>query len=111
MAADRGLIDWVAEAMAPVGTITSRAMMGGATLYCDGVVFAIVVEDALWLKADKVSDAMWDNVGAARFTFTRKNGATGSMNYRRAPDDCYDDDEVLRDRAAHAVDAGRRGKK
>ena len=31
MAADQGLIDWVAEAMEPVGPVTKRAMMGGAT--------------------------------------------------------------------------------
>jgi len=36
MAADQGLIDWVSEAMEPVGRVTRRAMMGGATLYVDG---------------------------------------------------------------------------
>jgi DNA transformation protein len=39
MAIDQGLIDWVAEAMAPLGTVTKRAMMGGATLYLDGTIF------------------------------------------------------------------------
>lgn len=109
MAADAGLIAWVAESMKLVGTITHRAMMGGATLYCDGVVFAIVDDDALWFKADKVSDARWDAAGAARFTYSMGEGRTGSMNYRRAADEVYDDADELRRWAALAIEAGMRG--
>ena len=43
---DDGLVEWVAEAMAPA-TVTSRAMMGGRTLYCDGQVFAIIGDDSI----------------------------------------------------------------
>lgn len=57
MAADPALIDWVAEALDPLGRVTHRAMMGGATLYLDGTIFAIVAADALWFKADPASDA------------------------------------------------------
>jgi DNA transformation protein len=109
MAIDHGLVAWVAEAMEPVGTVSSRAMMGGAMLYLDGVVFAIVDDDALWFKADKVSDAEWDAAGAARFTYEMGEGRTGSMNYRRAPDAVYDDAEELRRCAGLAVEAGVRG--
>ena len=109
MAVDAELVAWVAEAMEPVGTVTHRAMMGGATLYLDGVVFAIADDDALWFKADKVSDAEWDAAGAARFTYSMGEGRTGSMNYRRAPDGVYDDAEELRRWAGLAVEAGVRG--
>ena len=108
MAVDQGLVAWVEEAMAPVGEVTGRAMMGGRTLYCDGIVFAILDDDALWFKADKVSDAEWDAAGCDRFTFDM-GGKTGSMNYRRAPDDCYDDADALRRWAALALAAGQRG--
>ena len=109
MAFDRGLVVWVAEAMEPVGHVTHRPMMGGATLYCDGVVFAIVAADALWFKADKTSAAVWDAAGCARFTYEMGEGRTGSMNYRRAPDDVYDDADELRRWAALAREAGARG--
>ena len=109
MAYDRGLIDWVAEALEPVGSVTHRPMMGGATLYCDGTVFAIVAGDALWFKADTLSDAEWDAVGAPRFTYEMGEGRTGSMNYRRAPDEAYDDADELRRWAALALEAGARG--
>jgi DNA transformation protein and related proteins len=107
MAINSGLIEWVREALEPDGAVTTRAMMGGATLYLDGTVFAIVDDDALWLKADKESDAIWDAEGCARFTFDM-GGKTGSMNYRRAPDDCYDDADALRRWAMLAREAGAR---
>lgn len=107
MPLDTGLIDWVAEAMEPVGTVTHRAMMGGATLYCGGTVFAIIASEALWFKADKVSDATWDAAGCEKFTFDM-NGKIGSMNYRRAPDAVYDDADELRRWGELAREAGLR---
>lgn len=108
MTVDAGLIAWVEEALAPMGTVTRRAMMGGATLYLDGVIFAIVDDDQLWFKADATSDADWDAAGCARFTFQMGEGRTGSMNYRRAPDDVYDDADEMRRWARMGVAAGAR---
>ena len=107
MSFDTGTIDWVTEALAVQGQVTMRHMMGGGTFYLDDIVFAIVALDALWFKADKVSDAVWDAAGCARFTYETK-GKTGSMNYRRAPDDVYDDADAMQHWAAIAVEAGRR---
>jgi DNA transformation protein and related proteins len=104
---DQGLIDWIAEAMEPVGVVTWRPMMGGATLYCDGTVFAILADGLLWFKADKLCDAVWDAADCPRFTYEMR-GKTGSMNYRRAPDAVYDDADTLRQWGALALDAGRR---
>jgi DNA transformation protein len=39
------------------------------------------------------------------------NGKAGSRNYRRAPDDIYDDADELRRWAALALEAGRRAPK
>ena len=108
MAVDEGLIAWVEEALAPLGTLTRRAMMGGATLYLDGTIFAIVASDGLWFKADAESDAVWDEADCPRFTYTMGEGREGSMNYRRTPDDCYDDADAMREWAALGLGAGMR---
>lgn len=110
MSVDRGLIDWVSEALAPIGEVTMRRMMGGATLYCDGTIFAIVAVDDLWFKADKASDAVWDAEGAERFSYARK-GQLATMNYRRAPGDVHDDAEAMIRWAEIAIAAGRRSVK
>ena len=110
MTIDAGLLAWIEEALEPLGTITKRAMMGGATLYLDGTVFAILADDDLWFKADKLSDSEWDAAGAERFTFDM-GGKTGSMNYRRAPTDVHDDPDAMRRWASLALEAGLRAPK
>ncbi len=108
MSADDGLIAWVAEVLAAHGTVTSRRMMGGATLYLDGTVFAIVLDDMLWFKSDAVADPAWDAAGCERFTYPRRDGTVATMNYRRAPDAVLDDGDALVEWAMLAVEAGRR---
>ena len=108
MAFDQALVDWVEEAMAPLGTVSLRKMMGGATLYLDGTIFAIIADDLLWLKADAESNATWDAADCPRFTVAFRDGKVDTMNYRRAPDDVYDDADALRQWAALGVAAGLR---
>lgn len=106
MAVDQGLVEWVKEAMEPVGTVTSKRLFGGAALYLDGLAFAILAFDALWLKADTESALEWGD--AERFSVTREDGRVQSLNYRRAPDETYDDADALRRWALLAMEAARR---
>jgi len=108
MAWDAGLYEWTKEALAPVGDVTMRRMMGAAVLYLDGTIFA-VIEDEIWFKADAESGPVWDAEGCERFTFTGSDGRVETMNYRRAPSEVYDDAEALQRWAALAVEAGLRG--
>ncbi|TZG28094.1 TfoX/Sxy family protein [Sphingomonas montanisoli] len=101
------LVDWVAEALAPMGEVTSRRMMGGHTLYLDGTVFAIAALDDLWFKSDATSNPAWDVEGCDPFTYDAK-GETRTMNYRRAPSDVHDDADAMRHWAGLALEASRR---
>ena len=108
MSVDEGLFAWVQEALEPLGTVSLRRMMGGATLYLDGTIFAILHQGELWFKADEQSNALWDDQGCERFTVTFKTGMVDSMNYRRAPSEVYDDPEALQRWAKPAIEAGLR---
>jgi DNA transformation protein and related proteins len=123
MSFDEGLYAWVQECLGgmspghpsdargasrpkhlePFGAVSMRRMMGGATLYLDGIVFAILDEGEIWFKSDAETDATWDAEGCERFTYPG-----GSMNYRRGPLDVYDDPEAMRRWASLALEAGRR---
>ena len=109
MSFDEGLYAWVQESLEPIGSVTMRKMMGGATLYLDGTIFAILDEGEIWFKSDVEADALWDAEGCERFSVTFKDGKVDTMNYRRAPLDVYDDPEAMRRWAALAVEAGLRG--
>ena len=106
---DEGLYAWVEEALEPLGSVTMRKMMGGATLYLDGIIFAIMDEGELWFKADDETNAVWDAEGCERFSVTFKDGRVDTMNYRRAPADVYDDAEATQRWSRLAVEAGMRG--
>ena len=108
MSFDEGLYAWVVEALEPLGRVTMRRMMGGATLYLDGIVFAILDEGEIWFKADSESDSLWDEAGCARFTFEMGDGRKGSMNYRRGPVDVYDDAQAMHRCARLGLEAGLR---
>ena len=108
MSIDEGLYAWVQEAMEPLGAVTMRKMMGGATLYLDGTIFAILDEGELWLKSDAEADAIWDAEGCEKFSVTFKDGKVDVMNYRRAPLDIYDDPDAMQRWASLAIEAGLR---
>jgi DNA transformation protein len=109
MSVDEGLYAWVEEALEPMGRLSLRKMMGGATLYLDGTIFAIMVDGELWFKADEESNPVWDEAGfTERFTIVFRDGTVDRMNYRRPPADVYDDADELRRWAALGIEAGAR---
>ena len=109
-----GEIDWLEEAFEGARHITTRRMFGGWGIYGDGLFFALIADGALWLKADSHSDAIWDAAGCPRFTYdfgTDADGRakmSGSMNYRRAPDETLDDAQAMRHWAELALAAAAR---
>lgn len=107
MAIDEGLYGWVQEALEPLGRVTKRPMMGVATLYLDGAIFAVLDESDLWLKADAESDPIWDAAGCPRFIYV-SDGKTMSINYRLAPAEVHDDAEALQQWVRIALAAGMR---
>lgn len=108
MAADMALVEWAKEALAPLGTISFRRMMGAGVLYCDGTVFAVIDAEAIYFKSDAESAPIWDAAGCPPFTFVGKDGETIATKYRRAPDDVYDDADAMREWAALGIAAGLR---
>lgn len=103
-----GLIDWAREALEPLGVVSVRKMFGGAGVYLDGFFFAMIAADEIWIKADAVTDAVFDVAGLDRFTYDFGGGKTGTMNYRRLPSDAYDDAEVLQHWARLGIEAAAR---
>ena len=108
MSIDEGLYAWTQETLEPLGRVSMRKMMGGATLYLDGTIFAIMDEGELWFKSDAEADDIWDSEGCDRFSVTFRDGRVDTMNYRRAPADVYDDAEAMQRCARLAVEAGLR---
>ena len=105
--ANEALAEWLGEALEPLGVPRFKKMFGGIGVYLDGLFFALLAGGELWLKADADNTQAFEAQGSPLFTYDF-NGKVGTMNYRRAPEDCIDDGEALRDWVMLAVGAAQR---
>ena len=82
------------ELFEDLGNVTARAMMGGLTLYADGLIFAIIsADERIYIKASgALADAMAE-AGSEKFTYERPGRKTGQMGYWTLPDAALDDPE------------------
>jgi DNA transformation protein and related proteins len=87
-------IEYVMELFGPFGTVGSRRMFGGHGVYLDGLMFAIVSEDALYLKADEMNRTEFEQAGCEIFGYARK-GKRSALNFFRAPEDAMESPELM----------------
>ena len=65
-------------------------MFGGTGIFHQGLMFAIVIDDVLYLKSDSHSAGLFEQHGCEPFTYTRQ-GKSVSLNYYTAPESIFDD--------------------
>lgn len=101
-------LDFLAEQLAPLGDITFRAMFGGYCVYADGVVFALVADNELFLKVDDGNRPKFEARGLEPFKpFPDKDEV---MQYYPAPAETFESPEGMREWAGSALDAGLRAR-
>ena len=101
----------IRELFAAFGPVLVRRLFGGAGIYADGVMFALVHQGVIYLKADAETKAPFDREGMAPFSYATRDGRRALASYRRMPDRLYDDQEELASWARDAVATARRGAK
>ena len=107
MAVNPDLADWARDLFGGLGDIEVKAMFGGAGVYCDGVMFALIDrDDVIDLKAEGVLAAALAAGGSTPFTYHR-DGAPRTMGYWRIPEDGLDDPEEACMWGARSLDIAR----
>ena len=87
--------DDIQELFCVFGPVSVRRMFGGAGIYADGTMFALVAGSVIYLKTDDVNTPAFERENLAPFTYETKHGKHGVTSYRRMPDRLYDDPEEL----------------
>lgn len=101
-------VEFCIERCGLLGSIDSKYMFGGWCLYCDGAVFALVADGALFLKGDEANIPEFQSHGFQAFRpFPDK---PDTMKYFQAPLAIFEDDDELRRWVGSAVAAGKRAK-
>jgi DNA transformation protein len=107
MTADSEFVAFVVDSLRPLGAVSARRMFGGHGIFLDGLMFALIAEDQLYLKVDAGNCAAYEAEGLQPFTFVSK-GRPVETSYREAPSAGFDDPEILCDWAREAYAAARR---
>jgi len=99
---------FVLDQLAELGDVTTRKMFGGIGVYCDGVFFAIIARDALYLKVDDLTRGHYQRAGLQPFApFPDRPASTG---YYAVPLDVLESGLELTRWAREAVKAAVRAR-
>lgn len=95
MSASPDFVEFVQELFAPLGAVGIRRMFGGAGIYSRGVMFGLIADDTIYLKADSDTKAAFEARGCGPFVYDAK-GKPIRMSYWQMPAELIDDaDEAL----------------
>ncbi len=96
------------DLLSVLGPVRARAMFGGHGIYHGDRMFALVADDALYLKVDPQTRPAFEAAGARPFTWVGKDGQAVSMSYLEMPAEGWEDRDRTRHWGELAVEAARR---
>ena len=91
--------DFIHELFAQFGPVTVKRMFGGAGIWSNGLMFALLFDGAIFLRVDEKSIPDFAREGSKPFVYTRaktpKRVGRASRSFWRLPERLYDDSEEL----------------
>lgn len=105
--------DYILELLAPLGrlgSIRAKRMFSGAGLFLDDRMFAILIDDTLYLKADDGNRAAYLARGMSPFVYERQ-GKDVALGYYAVPPESLEDQSDLLTLARLGIEAALRANK
>ena len=99
--------DYLKELLGQFGAIEARPMFGGHGIYYQGIMFGLVMDEVLYLKADAVLAPQFEALGLQPFQY-QKGERLVNLSFYQAPDEIFDDPEEARTWATRAYEAALR---
>ncbi len=104
--------EFIRELFSQFRPVTTKRLFGGVGIYCEGLMFGLVFDGAVFLKVDETSIPDFEREGSRPFVYTRAKspGRVGrhSLSYWRLPERLYDDPDELAVWAARAIAIAQR---
>lgn len=111
MATSAEFLDFLIGQMTGFGPVTRKRMFGGAGIFRDGLMFALVANDVLYFKCDAETAGRFEPENLAAFSYETRTGSNTITSYRRAPDVCLEDPDAMTDWCRLAFGAALRNAK
>ena len=84
----------ITELLQWFGPVRCRQMFGGFGLFLDGLMFGLVVDSVLYLKADTVNRSRFEEMGLLPFRYPR-SGEMRQLSYYETPAEAIEDRQLL----------------
>lgn len=104
MPVSQDFMDFACELFSELGPTRARRMFGGAGVYAHDVMFALIADDVIYIKAEGALAADLTAEGCEAFVFTPKSGEATEMGYRRLPEAALDEPELACEWGRRALD-------
>ncbi len=91
---DREFARHVVELMQSIGPVSARRMFGGHGFFLEGLMFALMADGTLYLKADMQTAGDFERLGLAMFTYEKK-GREYSLSYYQAPEEILESPDEM----------------
>lgn len=96
MAVSAEFAEHLRDLFGALGSVQTKRMFGGAGVYLDDAMFALVIEDTLYMKTDPELAKAYAEAGSAPFFYDTSDGGRTIPGLMRLPDSALDDpDEAL----------------
>jgi len=104
---EREFVAYVVDLMQTVGPVHAKRMFGGHGIFLEGLMFGLVSDSTLYLKADKASENDFREKGLEAFSYDNR-GKEFRMSYFQAPEEALEDSDVMNEWANRAYSAAIR---
>src|SRR5215475_6492838 len=114
MVASDSFAEFLREQLDPLGRISMRRMFGKTGVFCEGVMFAMVTDDTLYVRVDDQNRATFKEAEDSPPLNYEKGGRTIDLSFWQVPERLIDEPDELVAwaraalAAAHRVAATRR---
>jgi len=105
--AEKEFVSYLVELMQTIGPVSSKRMFGGHGVFLEGLMFGLVADSTLYLKADSETEKTFSDKGLEPFTYDKK-GKEVKMSYYQAPEEALEDSDEMNTWANLAYSAALR---
>ena len=103
MKAGHEYLDFIMEELSPIGDIKSRAMFGGYGIFHQGLMFALISEDALYFKVSESNHDMYKKAKSKPFPH--------GISYWEVPTDVLEENTRLHEWANISIEIAQEAAK
>jgi len=105
---ESSFVDEVVDRFTSTATVSQRKMFGGAGIFHNGLMIALIADNELYLKTDQQSRPLFEDRNLHAFSYRKAGGKSYRMSYHQAPDSFFEDEQQTRLWTERAIAAATR---